>query len=262
VAESFRTIFDRPITIVPPCIELPAPEPHGHRLFSLDEGRFHFLFSFDYFSFPQRKNPLGVLRAFHAAFPDLTERVGLIVKCTGSVKHFPQIKEALRAAARHDERIVIIDESLPREEMLTLIATADCYVSLHRSEGFGLGMAEAMALAKPVIGTDYSGNTDFLTQETGYPVTYTLRKVAPDEYVHTEGQVWAEPDEAACAAAMRRVFNNREEAVARAKAGQSLVASRYGPLNVGRIVERRLNEIFDLGPDHPVQAHRTMPPVS
>ena len=257
VAESFRTIFDRPITIVPPCVELLASEADGHRHFGLEKGRIHFLFSFDYFSFPQRKNPLAVVRAFRAAFPDLSARVGLVVKTTGLAKHFPQIKDELRAAAQHDERIEIIEESLPRQEMLSLMAAADCYVSLHRSEGFGLGMAEAMALGKPVIGTDYSGNTDFLTEETGYPVPYALRKVAPEEYIHTEGQVWADPDEAASAAAMYRVFSDREEAAAKAQAGQRLVAERYGSHYVGRIAEGRLNEIFGLGPDHPARTHPT-----
>ncbi len=250
VAESFRGIFDRVITIIPPCVERPVPEMDGHGYFGLEKGRVHFLFSFDYYSFPQRKNPLAVVRAFRAAFPDMSERVGLIVKSTGAVGHFPEMKEELRAAARYDERIQLIEESLPRQEMLALMAAADCYVSLHRSEGFGFGMAEAMALGKSVIGTDYSGNTDFLTVETGYPVPYALRNVGPDEYVHTEGQVWADPDEAACAAAMRRVATNREEALAKALAGQRLIAERYSPPAVGRVVESRLNAIFELGPDH------------
>ena len=256
VAESFRTIFKRPITVVPPCIDFPTPETDGHRHFSLDKECFYFLFSFDYFSFPTRKNPLAVVRAFRAAFPDVSARVGLVIKSTGPIKHSARTKQELRTAANDDDRIEIIDELLPRQEMLSLMAAADCYVSLHRSEGFGLGMAEAMALAKPVIGTSYSGNTDFLTAGTGYPVPYALRKVAPDEYVHTEGQVWADPDEIACAAAMRRVFTNWEEAAARASAGQRLVAERYGHLNVGRIVERRLNEIFNLGAGHPAQTRR------
>jgi glycosyltransferase involved in cell wall biosynthesis len=228
----------------------------------LNEGRFHFLFSFDYYSFPERKNPLAVVRAFRAAFPDRSARVGLILKCTGSIEHSPQIRQELRASAQCDERIKIIDESLARHEMLTLLATADCYVSMHRSEGFGLGMAEAMALGKPVIGTSYSGNTDFLTQETGYPVPYTLRKVAPHEYVHTDGQVWADPDEVACASAMRQVFTDPATVAVRAAAGQSLVKARYGPLNVCRVIESRLNEIFDLGPDHPVKTYRKIFPRS
>lgn len=263
VAESFRTIFDRPITIIPPCVDVPDSEADGHRLFGLDGGRFNFLFSFDYTSFPERKNPLAVVRAFRAAFPDLSARVGLVVKSTGPIKHSPRIKQELRAAANNDERIEIIDESLPRQEMLSLLAVADCYVSLHRSEGFGLGMAEAMALGKSVIGTSYSGNTDFLTQETGYPVPYTLRKVERDEYVHAEGQVWADPDESACAAAMYRVFSNREEAAARARAGQRFVAERYGSDNVGRMVKNRLDQIFDVFlPDRSHRQGTTVPKSS
>jgi glycosyltransferase involved in cell wall biosynthesis len=128
--------------------------------------------------------------------------------------------------------------------MLSLIATSDCYVSLHRSEGFGLGLAEAMALGKPVIGTDYSGSTDFLNEETGYPIPCVLRPIAATEYIHPEEQVWADPDEAACAAAMIRVFSDTAEARRKAMAARRFVAERYGPRAVGGIVEQRLHEIF------------------
>jgi GT2 family glycosyltransferase len=245
VAASLRTVSDRPITIVPPCVQVAPPAGGGHRHFGLEEGCFYFLFSFDYYSFPQRKNPLGVLRAFRAAFPDPSMRVGLIIKSSGLINHFPRLKQQLRSAANQDARIEIIDESLSRQDMLQLMATADCYVSLHRSEGFGLGMAEAMTLGKPVIATDYSGNTDFLMEATGYPVPYVLRPVQRDEYIHVDDQVWAEPDEAACAEAMRRVFTNRAEAAAKAEAGRRFVAEHHGAVAIGRIVERRLNEIFD-----------------
>ena len=108
-------IFERPITIVPPCIDLPPREPDGHRHFGLDTRRFYFLFSFDYFSFPDRKNPLAVVRAFRAAFPNTSVRVGLVIKCTGPIKQFSQVREELRSAAELDERIEVMDESLTRE---------------------------------------------------------------------------------------------------------------------------------------------------
>jgi glycosyltransferase involved in cell wall biosynthesis len=155
------------------------------------------------------------------------------------------LKNELRLAAQDDPRIRLIDESLTRGEMLSLIATSDCYVSLHRSEGFGLGMAESMALGKPVIGTDYSGSTDFLSEATGYPIPCVTRPIAATEYIHPEGQVWADPDEAACAAAMSRVFSNRDEAQGKAAAARRFVEERYGPANVGRIVEQRLREILE-----------------
>ena len=244
IAESFRAIFAGPITVVPPCIDLPEVEIDGHRHFGLDPGRFHFLFSFDYFSSPHRKNPLAVLRAFRQAFPDPSAPVGLVIKSIGTVDHFPALKRALRTAAEDDARILVIDESLTRQEMLALLAATDCYVSLHRAEGVGLGLTEAMALGKSAIGTDYSGNTEFLTPATGYPIPYRLTPVGRDDYIHPEGQVWAEPDEAACAAAMVRVVSAPEEARARAAAGQRFVLERYGPANVGRIVDERVRAIL------------------
>ncbi|MDX7952826.1 glycosyltransferase [Lichenihabitans sp. Uapishka_5] len=244
VADSFRSIFPRRITVVPPCVTIPAWESKGQAHFGLQDDRFYFLFSFDYHSFPSRKNPLAVIRAFRNAFPEPASPVGLIVKSSASTMH-PEIREAIQAAARHDGRITVIDAHLSRPELLSLMKAADCYVSMHRSEGFGLGMAEAMAMGKPVIATGYSGNTEFVTEETGYPVSYALRKVGPRDYVHfASNQMWAEPSEASCMAAMVRVVSNPEEAAEKARAGRSFVESRYGPETVGRIVATRLNEIF------------------
>lgn len=246
VSDSFASIFNKTITVVPPSLEIPSVSLEGRNRFSLKYDIFYFLFSFDYYSSPARKNPKAVLRAFRLAFPDASVRAGLIIKSTGAVDHHPDIKEELLRAAEQDNRIAIIDETINREEMLALIKAADCYVSLHRAEGFGLGMVEAMAFGKPVIATDYSGSTDFLTEETGYPVPYRLTKVGADEYVHAEGQVWAEPSEDDCVRIMSHVFHNREEAAARARRGQLLVNERYSPANVGRLAEKRLNEIFAL----------------
>ncbi|WP_018043392.1 glycosyltransferase [Methylobacterium sp. 88A] len=244
VADSFRHIFEGPITIVPPCVKVPEVAIDGRMHFKLDNGRYYFVFSFDYFSFPQRKNPLAVVRAFRQAFPDLATPVGLIVKSTGAVGHFPKVKQELQDATRQDGRIEIMDTTLDRTEMLALLKAADCYVSLHRAEGFGLGMAEAMAFGKPVIATGYSGNAEFVTPETAYPIPYKLRTVPPDGYVYPKGQVWAEPDEFACAAAMLRAFGDRAEAAERARAGQDFIERRFGPENVGRIAADRLNAIF------------------
>ena len=243
-AEAFRDFFDGPITVVPPCIVPATPVRLVDRgRFGLDSDVFYFMFSFDYYSFPERKNPLAVVRAFLTAFPDTGRQVGLVVKATGAVGHFPAVKKDIMAAARTDGRIAVIDESLSRDDMTSLMAGIDCYVSLHRSEGFGLGMAEAMALEKPVIATAYSGNAEFVTQSTGFPIPFTLKPVRPHEYVHAGDQVWAEPDEDACSAAMRLVVDDKAEAASRAKAGRAFVEHRYGPANVGRLAIERLDAI-------------------
>lgn len=246
VSGSLSSVFNGKIVVTPPSLEIPAVTTEGRKRFSLNEDIFYFLFSFDYYSSPARKNPKAVLQAFRLAFPDVSTRAGLIIKSTGAVDHHLDIKEELLHAAQQDGRIAIIDETINREEMLALIKAADCYVSLHRAEGFGLGMVEAMAFGKPIIATDYSGSTDFLSEATGYPVPYGLTKVGADEYVHAEGQVWAEPSVSDCARIMSHVFHNREEAAARARRGQLLVNERYSPANVGRLAEKRLNEIFAL----------------
>lgn len=246
-AAAFRDFFDGPIVIVPPCVEVAdqlsgLPQSDRNR-FGLDPDIFYFMFSFDYYSFQERKNPLAVIRAFQAAFPEFDCPVGLVVKATGAEGHFPLIKSTILAAAQADGRITIIDSSLSREDMLSLMASINCYVSLHRSEGFGLGMAEAMALTKPVIATDYSGNREFVTEQTGYPIPFTLIPVRPHEYVHTEGQVWADPDEDACAAAMRDIVDHPKEAASRSRAARAFVENRYSAANVGRLVTERLAAI-------------------
>ena len=126
---------------------------------------------------------------------------------------------------------------------LASFGACDAYVSLHRAEGFGLGMVEAMSFGRIVIGTDYSGCTDFLTAQTGYPVPYALRPVLPDEYPYAEGQVWAEPDLDAAVDIMRNVVANPEESRRRAMAGRSLVWERYGAASVGRLMRARLAEL-------------------
>jgi glycosyltransferase involved in cell wall biosynthesis len=252
VAASFRSIFDGPITIVPPCVEAVAPLRPAVRPFALAEGVFYFMFSFDYFSFPRRKNPLAVIRSFRRAFPDRAD-VGLVIKSTALSAAFPELRRELRLVTQDDQRIRLIEEELSRADMLALVDACDCYVSLHRAEGFGLGMVEAMAFGKPVIATDYSGSTDFLSAKTGYPVPYTLVPLGPDDYIETKGQVWAEPDEMACAAAMTQVVANPKEVTAKVAAARLFVQDRYSPESVGQCVARRLREIAAGEPATPPQ---------
>ena len=171
----------------------------------------YFFFSFDFNSRPQRKNPAAIVRAFELAFGGQNDDVGLIFKISGADERFPQEAGELEAAARRDPRITILRGTWKKSEVLTLLASIDCYVSLHRSEGFGVGLAEAMALGKPVIATDFSGNIDFLTAETGYPVPYQMRAVGRGEYPHHEGNSWAEPDVKVAAEMMRIVASKSDD---------------------------------------------------
>jgi glycosyltransferase involved in cell wall biosynthesis len=246
VAAAIGDVFTGPIRTVPPCVAIDQEADYPDRAdLGLDEGRFYFIYSFDYFSFPQRKNPLGVLRAFREAFPDLNANIGLVIKSTGSEDHHPPIRRAIREAQAADPRIVVIDRGMDRREMLGLIRACDCYASLHRAEGFGLGMVEAMMFGRPVIGTAFSGSTDFLSEETGFPVPYKLRPVRSGEYVWTSGQVWAEPDHSSAVRLMRQVYEEPGLRQARAAAGQAFARARYGPEAVGAAVEAALRVIYE-----------------
>src|SRR5207249_11274978 len=117
----------------------------------------------------------------------------------------------LRAACAANG-VRLIAESLPRPRLLALMSAADTYVSLHRSEGFGLTVAESMLLGKPTIATGYSGNLDFMTPHNSYLVRYDRATIADDIPPYPKGCVWAEPSAEHAAELMRRVFEKPEEA--------------------------------------------------
>lgn len=250
VAEAFSEVFDGPILTIVPHVpfgdedDLPSREALG-----LDEDRFYFLFSFDYYSSPQRKNPLGVLEAFERAFGDSEDNVGLVIKSFGDESHHPDIRDRLARAAQQDPRIKLIDGHLSSEQMRGLIKACDCYVSLHRAEGFGLGMAEAMGFGKPVIGTDFSGSRDFLSQKTGFPVPCTLVPVGPGEYHWADDQQWAEPDLDAAVDILREVFENPRMRETRGKAAKAFVQKRFGKEAVGAAIAARYAEIMKNPPE-------------
>lgn len=241
VAGAFRDIFDGRIEIVPVCVDVKAEDAGVYD--GIDGNRFNFLFSFDYNSSPHRKNPTGLVDAFQRAFPPDRSDVGLLLKTNGDRSAYPDVAAALDAAAKRDPRIRIIDGPVTRAQMLALIATVDCYISLHRAEGFGLGMAEAMALGKPVIGTDFSGNTEFLREDTGFPVRYRLAAVEEGAYHLADGMYWADPDLDHAAELMARVVSDRETTAARAQTGQAFMLANHSLDAVGDVARRRLAQI-------------------
>ena len=189
---------------------------------------------------PERKNPVGAVRAFARAFPE-DRAIRLMVK-VANAPSAPGLVDSLRGAAASAN--VEIDDSLAtRADVERLLAECDAYVSLHRAEGFGFPIAEAMALGKPVVVTDYSGSRDFVDEATGFPVPY--RPVLLDRAAgpYDAGTRWAEPDEEQAAATLRRVAEDRPEARRRAEVGQRRVASRYGLEPAGRRVRERLERL-------------------
>jgi glycosyltransferase involved in cell wall biosynthesis len=166
----------------------------------------------------------------------------LVLKTMGSDWKSEE-RDALLDAISGDPRIVMIDRELSRARAIALLALSDCFVSLHRSEGFGRGPAEAMLLGKPVITTDYSGTCDFATPETALLVDYQLVPVGEGEYPGGTGQVWAEADIEQAAAAMRKISADRELAVRLGSVGRTRIRALYDPAVIGRRFVARINAI-------------------
>ncbi|MGH3468246.1 MAG: glycosyltransferase, partial [Thermocrispum sp.] len=180
-----------------------------------------FFFAFDYNSTGQRKNPWGLVRAFQQAFPDRPD-ARLVIKAGNGVGH-PAAVERLRHTIGSDGRIQLIERYLTADELQKQYAGCDAYVSLHRSEGFGLTVAEAMARGIPVIATDYSATTEFFDDSVGWTVPYRLVPVGPGWEPYQADGHWAEPDLDAAARAMRAVAEHPELALRRGAAARERI---------------------------------------
>ncbi|MFH2014668.1 MAG: glycosyltransferase family 4 protein [Pseudomonadota bacterium] len=209
---------------------------------------FVFLATFDSYSFVQRKNPIGVIRAFQKAFKD-EAGVRLLLKTQNrdSTTDPAQIRiwNQIDAIASSDHRITVINETLTYDELLDLKKGCDCYVSLHRSEGWGFGMIEAMNLRLPVVCTGYSGNMEFCSEETAWIVGYKEVELRRDEYILVRlGQKWAEPDIDDAARQMRAVFADTEERERRVDRAWNNVQKNFSTSVIGARYKQRLDEIL------------------
>ncbi|WP_372667660.1 glycosyltransferase [Amycolatopsis kentuckyensis] len=180
-----------------------------------------FLFAFDFNSTGQRKNPWGAVTAFQRAFPGRDD-VRLVIKATNGHLHAAAV-ERLRYVIGDDKRIDLLETYLSLEELNSLYATSDAYVSLHRSEGFGLTVAEAMVRGLAVIATDYSSTTEFFHDGTGWPVPYRMVEVGEGWPPYQPEGLWADPDLDAAAKAMREVADDPAEARRRGEAARAHV---------------------------------------
>lgn len=195
IYKALAPVCTKPLSVVPLHVELGPVSPLSRADFGLPAQAKLFCFSFDLHSSVHRKNPQDCIRAFLASFPASNrkfgkQQVGLVIKTHRPEKHHPDW-EALKALAAKDDRIYIVESTLSRPDLLALYRCCDAFLSLHRAEGFGRGIAEAILLGLEVITTNYSGNVDFCKPPQCKLVDYTLIPVKPHEYIEAEGMVWA-----------------------------------------------------------------------
>jgi SAM-dependent methyltransferase len=202
---------------------------------------FLFLFVYDFLSVMERKNPLALIEAFGRAFAP-GEGPVLILKSINGPRRMEAFERVKVAAARRPG-VSVLDGYLSRDALIRILSSCDCYVSLHRAEGFGLTMAEAMVLGKPVIATGFSGNLTFMTEENAYLVRHQPARIPEGCDPYPAGAEWAEPDIEHAAELMRRVYEHPEEALEKGARARREVLERHAPSVRARIIGRRLAEI-------------------
>lgn len=247
---------DATVVHFPQAVHVPAGIVSDRARWGIAEGDVAFLSSFDVLSDMERKNPWGAIEAFQRAFPaEQTAPVRLLIKLNnaGVNTAYAPLVERLFAEAAADPRIRVIDERLPYADVLSLYASCDAFVSLHRAEGLGLILMEMMTLGKPVITTAWSGNMDFSTAENSALVGFEMIPISAshlayrDEVGSNEQVRWADPSLDEAAEWMRKLAVDaalRERLGARASAD---MAARLCEHNSPAIVDelRRRYEAFD-----------------
>ena len=206
-SESIRRKTDKPVITIPYHIELKTDDSISRKNFELPENQFLFLMMYDQGSMTERKNPMAVISAYKQAFTEKDENVGLVIKvnnCTEEELKF------LKNQLDDHHKVYFITATLSRQQVNGLIACVDAVVSLHRAEGFGLVLAEAMLLGTPVIATNWSSNTEFMTSDVSCLVDYKLIELKEDLWMFKKGNRWADANVSDAADYMRKLYDNPE----------------------------------------------------
>ena len=241
IAKAIRKETEKPVTVIPYGIETPV-ESCRREDFGLPNSKFLALAMYDANSFASRKNPGGAIEAFTKAFGEKSGLAALVLKIgNGSPDEINMLEERLKASGI---QYYLITERLSKPRLNALIACCDVFISLHRSEGFGLVMAEAMNLGIPVIATGWSANIEFMPRDCTYLVGYHLVPVG-DAYhqVDDESYVWAEPDIEEAASYLRMIMEEPEKTKERAQKAQKHIQEYFSIEASARKMKKRYEEL-------------------
>jgi glycosyltransferase involved in cell wall biosynthesis len=244
VRESIALKAPFPVLTMPHSIGFERPTGTKQSLrakFGLPADRFLFLCLFDLNSYTARKNPRAAIEAFRASGLSSTGAT-LVIKVQNADLN-PADFAALNESVREIPGMMLLSGTFSRSDVYALEAACDCFVSLHRAEGFGLAVAECMYLGKPVISTDWSATSEFLNRDNGFPVRYTLVTLAENSGPYTKGSTWAEPDVGHAAEQMIRVVSDLTESGRIGAAAQRTMEARFSPAVIGARYRRRLEAI-------------------
>lgn len=237
-----------PVLTMPHAVEVAVPSESASevaRSLGLPEGVYHFLFAFDFNSYSPRKNPEAVIEAYAAAFPPgdpLREQAGLVIKVHGK-GYGESERRRLEGLCEGLANVRIVDATMTRDELTRLQWACDAFVSLHRSEGFGLGVAEMMALGKPVISTDWSATSEFVNAENGFPVPARLVELERNVGPYSKGEIWADPDVRVAASYMRLLAEDPEAGRVVGERARRSIQNGYSRSAIGKRYLDRIKSI-------------------
>ena len=231
-----------PVVKIPPCIHVVYDHTINELDFNLPDDRFLFLCAYDVLSTQARKNPLGAIKAFKRAFKKNDPTVGLVLKINNARENPSEIKQ-LYDELRGYSNCYFVEDVLERTQFNALLNLVDSYISLHRSEGFGMIPAEAMSLGKPVIMTRWSGNLDLMTEDNSCGVDYKLIPVEEKSGPYLPGQIWAEPDINHAALFMEKLRYDGKYYSHISKHATKFIRENFSPVGIGQQIIKRMSQI-------------------
>ena len=241
-AEAFRESTEKPVHVVPHAVE-PDPGAQADRnRFAIPTKAFAVLTAIHLGSGMARKNPLGAIRAFKSAFGDSRDAFLLMKVSSGDV--YPERLAQIELEIGNAPNIRLSAGPLSDRDYWSLLSSIDAVLSLHRSEGFGLVMAQAMALGKVAIATGWSGNMDYMTPENSYPVRYQLVPVEdPEENYREADQKWADPEIEHAATLLRRIASDGEARQRIGAAAAESIGAKFSRSAITNVLIARLEEL-------------------
>ena len=240
-SESIRKATNKPVYTVPYALQTPDCGEYGRRDFDLPEDKFLFLCMYDCSSFFERKNPIAAINAYKQAFPPDEKNVGIVIKLNNPQKKDMQL---IREKLADYSNVYFVAEVLDRVKANALIACTDAYVSLHRSEGFSLIPAEAMFLGTPVIATNWSANTEFMSEDTGCLVDYVFINIEKDYGPYLAGNRWAEPVIEQASGYMRKLYEDRDYHQLIASNARLRISEKLAPEHMAALIRKRISAIY------------------
>lgn len=242
VSRGIRKETKKPVITMPYGVALDKSGLLGRKYFHLPENKFLFLAMYDLLSISERKNPYGIIKAYVKAFGKTDTGMGLVIK----VNHLRDKSELdrLRKTLQGYPDIYFITNNLSRKEVESLIASVDVLVSLHRAEGFGLPLAEAMYLKTAVIATNWSSTVEFMDEDSACLVDYKLIPLTKDIGPYKKGNYWADADVEQAAKYMKELFRNREMYRNKVIRGEAHIKECLDFVKMSERMKARIKEIY------------------